>query len=118
MSDVGNWGYSSDGEIYFGNFATADEAIADGGDPAFVGQYIEPTDPSTYLDADLLIDHAACQDEYCGEYAEGWPCATKEQEDDLTAEVQRVFGEWMDRHDLRPWWKIVDPKTVIERRKV
>ena len=100
------WAYSTDEEIYHGDFKTAedaaDEAFSDYPEhnTMWVGEKYSPCAES-YIDADLLIDHVACQDEYSLECAEDWPGASKEQLAELADIVRREFGAWLDRHGLR-----------------
>lgn len=102
------WAYSRDGEFYRGDFADWREAALDAlhdaaeGASVWVGQCEPPVDPEHYIDADFLIEHIACQDDFNGEWAEDWPGATQAQMDELTDSVRAVIAEWLDRHKLRP----------------
>jgi hypothetical protein len=103
---AGTWGTSYDGEYYSGRSASRGEAIA--ADPAarFVGQYEAPQLES-YLSAELLIDNVLCQDDYCGDWADGSLAATKEQLAELTDAVRLLFRDWVERHGLMPQFGIV-----------
>lgn len=117
MSKTGKWGYTTDGIIYTGIFDSAEEAAAEYGSPGEtvdVGRYRDPVPPEEYLDADLVIEHVLVQDEYEGEWAEGTLEASDKQLDELTADLRRVFAAWIDRHDLRPIFVIVDKAIQIE----
>lgn len=74
----------------------------------WVGKIVSPSCPSLYIDANYILEHIACQDEYCVDWAENWPDSSKEQEAELTAEFQRVFLAWMEKHDLKPKFFNVD----------
>ena len=84
--------YSHDEEHFYGSFATPEEAAHEGlcgeYDRCFVGENYTP-DAESYLDADLLIEHVSCQDEYCVDAAEGWPNETKTQRDQLTTSLRK-----------------------------
>lgn len=116
MSD--KWAYSTDGDQYVGEFEHWHEAASEGldessGDVVWVGRCEPPTDPENYIDADFLMDHIRCQDEYNHEWAEDWPGATQAQMDELTDAVRHVIAEWIDRHGLAPkFFSIPDPIRV------
>lgn len=111
MSIEGKWGYSRDEETYTGAFDTRQEAIDEGleysENGVYVGQYQAPSSPEEYIDAEDLFEKVCCQDEYCGDWAEGTLDCTREQQDELTEAIRRVFGEWIDRHGLRPTFGLV-----------
>ena len=114
-----SYSYSYDEGRYFGTFATPEEAATEafaGNSMArcWVGEKYQPC-AEGYLDADLLIEHIACQDEYCVDSADGWPDATKEQLQDLTDGVRKLFGDWLDRHKLRENFWLVRDANLVER---
>lgn len=117
MSITGKWGWTRDEESYHGFFDSPEEAAADGlGAKAgiiTVGQYREPTAPEDYIDADLIIEHVTCQDEYCIECAEEALHCSKEQEDELTAALRATFAQWLDKHKLRPTFGIVEKTQEV-----
>ncbi|MDA1055030.1 MAG: hypothetical protein O3C40_31800 [Planctomycetota bacterium] len=51
---------------------------------------------------DYILDDCGCED---------WPNATSEQCAELAAEWKVNLGAWLDRHDLRPKWVVVDDDT-------
>ncbi len=114
MSIEGKWGYSRDGEMYSGAFGSKEEAVcaAQKNESSYVGQYHAPSAPEDYIDADDLIEKVLCQDEYCGDWADGCLDANPEQKQELTAAVRKVFADWMDRHGLRPAFGMIDEATV------
>lgn len=101
------WAFSWDEELYDGTYDSKQEAIdeAFAQDPTaesvWVVIAVKPK-PEEYFDADLVIEHIKCQDDFGTEWAEGWPDETKEQLQELTDSLQKVFSEWMDKHSLRP----------------
>ncbi len=119
MSIAGKWGYSHDEETYFGTFDTKKEAIRAGrqeGRPLWVGQYIDPISPEKYIDGKDLIEQVLCQNDYCGEWAEGALDCTGTQLAELTMKMRSVFGDWLDKHDLRPRFGLVDnAKRILAR---
>lgn len=113
MSMAGKWGYTDGGESYFGTFGTPEEAAIESGlDHVQVGQFREPVMPESVIDADDLIEQIICQDDYNNDWGEDWPDDTEKQRDELTAAVRKVFGEWLDKHGLRPKWGMVDETTI------
>lgn len=110
--------WSRDEENYHGDFASPDEAVADA-----LGQYIDGSvlvgvkyqpGAESYIDATLVIEHIVCQDEYSAEAADHWPDASNEQLSELTAELQKVVGDWLDRHKLRESFFLVrDVKKYV-----
>jgi len=115
-SVAGKWGYSYDGENYCGFFDTREEAIAEGGFDGrtiWVGQFRAP-ECEEYLDAEDLLDKVLCQDDYCGDWEGDAISPTKEQKAELTTEIRALFGRWLDRHDLRPKFGLVDNAEKIE----
>lgn len=116
---------------YFGEFDTREEAVFEEFSSeqdelsdeewkqlgCWVGEITPPRCPSSYIDANYVLEHIACQDEYCVDWAENWPNSSKEQEDELTAEFQRVFLTWMEKHNLKPKFfnvEAIDYMTVAE----
>lgn len=119
MSKYG-YSYSVDEERYFGGFATPEQAAAEAFDEypdrtaVWVGENYQPH-PEGYIDADLVIEHITCQDEYCIDAADGWPDATKEQYEELTAALRKVVGDWLDKHKLRERFFLVTNVKRFER---
>lgn len=124
---AGKWGYSLNEENYLGMFDTEQEAKAeavkeaiaealDTEEEIIICQYRKASDPEVFVDADLLLEHSGCQDDYSGDWGDCWPGETKEQNQELTDAVQKVYAEWLDKHDLRPKWGIVDNETIQKIR--
>lgn len=118
MSTIGKWGYSHDGETFSGDFDFPEDAEAVGRDQRgrrfCIGQYSAIDPPESYLDASLLIEHVLCQDQFNMECSLDSIEATDQQTEELTAAVQKLFGQWLDRHGLRPTFLLVDPSTIAE----
>ena len=119
----GKWGYSFDFETFEEAFDTPEqakdalmtEAIArelNTECKVWIGQYRKPGDPEGYVDADLLLEHSGCQDDYMGDWGDEWPGETKEQNQELTDAIQKVYAEWLDKYDLRPSWGIIEMETI------
>ena len=115
---VGKWGYSNDEEHYQCSFDTAEEAMDEARELSYrvIGQFREVPQPETYFDASDLLDNVHCQDEYGNDWGDDWPDATAEQVSELTASIRKAFAEWLDKHDLRPGWAMVDEKTIQQVR--
>lgn len=110
---MSTFSYSTDEERFHGSFGTPEAAAIEGfseeyqwGDgelrSIFVGENVPPCDPEEYIYACQLIEHVQCQEDYSGEWAEDWPGSTKEQENELTAELRKVFAAWIKKHALQP----------------
>lgn len=104
---AGKWGHAvTKHSAFYGDFNTAEEAAEDAGHPlCFVGQYRAPH--IHMLDADHVLDHIACQDDFCGDYAEGIT-ETKAQMQELDDAMHAVLFHWLDKHDLWPQFCIVE----------
>lgn len=113
-SVAGKWGYSYDGgELFQGAYDSPQEAAeASGRGLVVVGQYRDPVQPEEFVEASDIIDHVLCQDEYCGDWADGVLDCSPEQKDELTAALRTTVGTWLDRHGLRPEFGMVDANTM------
>ncbi len=111
---VGKWSYSTDEETYHGNFDSREEAIAEmsGYEKFWTGQIVDPTDPEDYLDADLLLEHIQCQDDYSLDVAEDCLYCTKEDREDLTQAIRETFRQWMIRRGVTLGFWLIDQTTV------
>lgn len=100
--------WSTDGEIYHGEFETPEEALGEASDTNpgrksfYVGETCPPTQPELLWRAYDWLGYVSCHDEYSGEWAEDWDQSTPEQRDELEAEVRPILAAWLDRHGLRP----------------
>lgn len=115
MSD--KYGYSSNGEEFYGDFdspeAAADEGINEEGGSCVVGMFSAPCTPEGCIDAGLILEQVACQDDYCvGDWGSDWPESNKEQEQELTESLRAVFAAWLDKHNLRPTFRLVCASTM------
>ena len=76
-----------------------------------VGRFRPPKPPEEVLWGEHVFD-ALCEldhDDYCIECAEGWLTNTpKPVRDDLESVIRKAVGEWLDRHNLRPTWFVVE----------
>jgi len=117
------WAISIDGET----FHTAEgattytaalaSALADypGAESFFVGKEEPPTPPEEFFDCTDWLENVSCSDEYSGDYAEGWDMSSKEQQDELNAEVREVMAKWLSRHHLYPTFFTV-PNPIEYKR--
>jgi len=115
MSIAGKWGISRDGDHYHVAGETRDKALeeADVGD--YVGRFRDPIQPEDTLHARDILDNVLCQDDYCGDWAEGCLDPTLADLEELETAMSKVFGDWIDRHGLRPTFGIIDnPEQVTE----
>lgn len=113
------WAVSSDGENYWGGvYDSKERAIAEclvlGG--GYVGRCVPPPQPEDLWEAADWLEHVSCQDEYSGEWAEGWAGhVTQEMRTELEAEVRPVLAAWLARHGLNPtFYTITDAEKVEE----
>lgn len=119
---TGKWGYSVDNEVFEDTLDTPEQAIVEGNERAldagvmkfYIGQYEGSPDPAGYIDADLIIEHVKCQDDFSHEFAEDWPDESREQNDELTEIMRATFRQWLDRHGLNPTFSTVDPSSIRE----
>ncbi len=103
-----SFSYSFDEERFDGDYATREEAlaeaVAEGSDRPciWVGENVPPTQPEYRWHAEDWLEYVSCQDDYSGEWAEGWDDSTKEQRAELEDQVRQVMADWLDKHKLRP----------------
>ena len=114
-----HWATSRDGECYYDVFETREAAIADGmaayeGAPFYVGKCEPPTPPEDLWSASDWIEHVCVQDDYSHECAQDWDQSTKEQREELEREVAPILAAWLDRHNLRPQFYVVNNPERIE----
>lgn len=121
------YAYSTDEENYTGPFDTIEEVIAEAtaGSNAYVGmgfwvgEEAKPPQPEEFWHSSRdWLENVGEQDEYGIEAAEDWDRSTKEQREELEAEVREVMGKWLDRHKLRPSFFLVEnvkKYVVVER---
>jgi hypothetical protein len=107
--------YSFDEEHFHGQFETREDAIAEAvsesaelGKWFQVGRCVPPTQPENWWSPSDWLEHVSCQDSYGGDYAEDWDESTAEQREELQREVRAVMAAWLDRHELRPRFYLVD----------
>lgn len=108
---------STDEEVYHGQYESIEEAIEDSAkhhEVFFVGECVRPDPPENFWYASDWLEHVSCQDEYAGDYADNWDGSSKEQIEELEAEVRDVMAKWLDRHDLRPkFWLVTDAVRYV-----
>jgi len=122
------YAYSTDQENYQGNYASeleaAGECFAAFEDytRCLVGELVVPKFERLF-DAHAVIDEVINAEELSMPAFDDWPLATKEQLDELTADLRKVFSDWLDRHNLRDGfflvenvskWRLIDGKAVME----
>lgn len=113
---------SYDNERFEGSYSTVEEAIKDAADNVhhevfWVGRCVSPTQPEDYWCAEDWLEHVSLQDEYGGDYADGWEGSTTTQREELETEVRAAMAAWLDRHKLRPrFYTVVDVTeyTVVD----
>lgn len=101
------WCISSDEEHYEGSFPTRELAILEGralypGKRFWVGQAAPAPSPESFWFAYAWLDHVSDQDEYLGDWADGWERSTPKQRAELEELVRPILGAWLDRHGIRP----------------
>ena len=47
-------------------------------------------------------------DDRVGEISDGWPSTSLQQDEELTARIREVVGQWLDKHGLQPRFYAVD----------
>jgi len=104
------YSFSRNEENYHGEFETREGAIekakAEGLKRFWTGENVTP-DPLDYIDGCDIVENIVCQDEFSGDWAEGWPMTTKEQDEELTEMLRAAFKAWMDKHGLHPtFWNV------------
>ena len=77
--------------------------------------------PEVY--ADLILEQVVEQADYqCGEASEDWlrwDTITKEQLKELQDNMQKVFDEWLKKHDLEPtFYNIINIEEIDAKNYV
>jgi len=123
------WCYSFDNENYSnGTFKTKKAALEDAQKEGvarnqeeennnikfiYVSECEVPQNEQMFPDAEVIIEHMACQAEDIGrDYANGYPDVTQEQEDDLNHQLHELLNNWCKKCDVSPSFF-----TVLESRK-
>lgn len=103
------YSFSYDEENYQQEFDSIEDACKEAAscDPEehacfWVGEVVPPPAPEDFFDVDDWIDRVQDQDEYCGDWADHWCDATKEQLEEANRAVRSALAAWLDRHGLRP----------------
>ncbi len=108
--------YSRDRQNWNGEYPTREEAIeaaignAEPEAPPFfwVGQNNPPPAPENRWDAEDWVENVLCMDEYSSDAADGSLPVTKEQGEELESIIRPILGLWLDKHDLRPNFWLVE----------
>jgi len=75
-----------------------------------------PREPETFIDADDILDKLVeCDHEdYFLECAEYYlQHVPKDAKDELTFMFRNLFGQWLERHNLRPKWFVVGDRWTV-----
>ncbi len=120
---IGSWGACAPGEETWsasGHATWWDAALAYFDDELRgeieVWEELAPCDPVKFLHASHIIDgmDADGHEHYCLDVCDNWPPeTTTEQDEDLETEVRKVVGAWLDKHKLRPAWKVGGRSWVV-----
>ncbi|EKO3650561.1 hypothetical protein M3910_000279 [Vibrio metschnikovii] len=69
----------------------------------YVAECESPLNERMFPDADIIIEHMACQaEDIGGEYANDYPDVSQEQEDDLTHQLHELLNDWCKKCDVSP----------------
>lgn len=114
------YSYSTNEERYHGDFPTpeaaADEGFAENeeADVIFVGENRIPM-PEDCIDGNDVIESVQNHEDFLTEFAEDWHGVSKERREELTNAIRKTFGEWIDKHGLRPTFFTVDNVKEFRR---
>ena len=126
--DAEKYCWSWDEEAYYDSgYASVEDCIAEAlaatsdpeeneGNTLYVGKQKSPRQPEDYFsdcDIERFLEKVSEQDEYGGEWTEDWDRSTREQRAELAREIQPLIAAWLDRHNLRPKFFIVDELQVF-----
>lgn len=110
----GRWHITQDEERYDSmSYEPEAEAIAeavatyDEGDAFYVGESRPPRQPETFFRAERWLDYVRDQDDYVNDWGGDYDIP-KPLLDDLEQQVQKLIGEWLDKHDQRPKFFLVE----------
>ncbi len=86
-------------------------------DECEVWEETDPDPPEFGISGCRMLDELRCEgnEGYGIEAADGFLVSdvTDEQENELEEAVRKVAGEWLDRHKLRPTWKVGGRSWVV-----
>ena len=104
---VGKYATSTNEEVFSGEYATLQEALDEAAvgyayTTFWVGVMANPTPPEEFWIAEDWLEHVSIQDEYNTGWSDGWDTSTKEQREELEAEIRPILAKWLDKYDLRP----------------
>ena len=116
MTMQDKWGHSGDGEMYYGDHNTKEEAIEAGRaeDAAFVGQYRAPSPPWNAFDAGDFIDDVLDHDDYSGDWADGCLDMSPAQKKDFEQHVRKAIREWFEKNEMIPEFGVVEHEERIQ----
>lgn len=113
---IGKWSVSSNGEDFWGEFDSRNEAVAEGIandlEIFWVGRNRAPTPLSDGVDAEELISKAIenLEDDWCFDFVEFEPAESLLKE--LEQDIRSVVNHWVERHKLHPKWCIIEGSSV------
>lgn len=109
------YSYSTDGELFDGEYETPEAAAAaafvedDNLNSVEVGENVKHP-AKHYVSAQSIIDEMKCAaEDSAGEAAEDWLNHVTDEE---LAELEALVGEWAEKVDHVGFWAIKSPKTI------
>lgn len=84
------------------------------GDPFYVGRKGDIPKPEEYWNADDWLEYASGQEEFDLEVADGWDNSTAAHHAELEALVRPILAKWLDRHNLRPRFCLIEAVEFID----
>lgn len=104
---VGKYATSTNEEDFSGEYDTLQEALDEAAvgyayTTFWVGVMANPTQPEEFWSAEDWLEHVSVQDSYNTEWSDGWDTSTKEQREELEAEIRPILAKWLDKYKLRP----------------
>lgn len=69
----------------------------------YVAECESPLNERMFPNADIIIEHMACQaEDIGGEFASDYPDVSEEQEKDLTRQLHELLNNWCKQSDVSP----------------
>lgn len=117
------YSYSTDDEIYHGEFDSPDAAAAEAfyDDPELEAVSIGENRKHTahhYVSADrILEDVTERADDECGEASEDWLAGVMHNVD-LKAELERLVGDWLQAQEPPNFWRVANTRQITRAEMV
>lgn len=113
------WSYSIDGDCYYGNFATREEAIQEAkavyqNGSFYIGECEKPELDGGFLDGMSVLEQLADSEDFMIDAAADWFEKVDKHSDSLGEMLRAAFHRWLEQNQLQPDFFIVkNPEYIL-----